>query len=241
MFQRLLTLLFVVLSPIGLSACSASGASAPTASPTPAGPRAPRVAPPVRGAYAALGASETYGVGAQPPTKGYAYLVAHALHAHPFVDVGIPGATLSSAYQQELTSALNIRPSVCTAFFGFNDVRAGVTRSAFLRDLNDLVATLRLARCKVLVIGLPNLSLLPSVKRSGVGGVGQIIASWNRGMKSVAARHGARFLDLSGYSAELASHPAYISPDGLHPSNIGHARLAQVVLAALRRFGMTGK
>jgi lysophospholipase L1-like esterase len=65
-----------------------------------------------------------------------------------------------------------------------------------------------------------------------------MVMSWNAGMRQVAARNGARFLDLGGYSAELATHPEYVSEDGLHPSNKGHARLAQVVLEAMRRFGM---
>lgn len=196
----------------------------------------------MRGAYAALGASETYGIGATPYTKGYAYLVAHALRATRFVDEGIPGATLNAAYGTELTNALAIRPELATVFFGFNDLSQGVTRASFLSDLRDLSATLHEAHVRVLIIGLPDLSLLPSVQRTHLGGVHQTVASWNAGMQQVASHTGASFLNLSDFSARLAAHPNYISADGLHPSNAGHAALGAAVVAAIRRDGLwTGR
>lgn len=235
MQHRFTTFLFLTLV---LTACStATGSTAatqPAVTPT-ATASSGRLLPPVPGAYAALGASETYGVGAQPHTKGYAYMVARSLHAHPFVDMGIPGTTLDAGYQSEVTGALAIRPQLCTVFFGFNDARAGVTRAAFLADLNDLVVTLRRARCHVLVVGLPDVSILPAVRQQHIPGVHRLVVSWNKGMKSIARKDGATFLDLAPYSKELAQHPSYVSSDGLHPSNAGHRRLAAVVVSEVRR------
>jgi lysophospholipase L1-like esterase len=53
-------------------------------------------------------------------------------------------------------------------------------------------------------------------------------------MRQVARKTGAAFLNLSSFSQELASHPDYVAADGLHPSNRGHARLAQIVAAAVQ-------
>jgi len=229
---RLAPLLLLPCLSLCLAACGASTSGAPVLpSPTHAAP-APRIAAPAPGAYAALGASETYGMGASPTSRGYAYRLARALHARRFVDPAIPGSPLHDAYDAELTAALAIRPSLATVFFGFNDLRTGVTLSAFLSDLRDLVTTLRRARARVLVIGLPNLALLPAVRRV-FPGAGGIVRTWNNGMRRVALAAGARYLDLSAYSAELATHPGYIAADGLHPSNRGHARLAQVVENAI--------
>lgn len=197
--------------------------------------REPRLAPPLPGSYAALGASETYGVGATPHTNGYAYQVARALHATRFVDVGIPGTTLDAGYNAELTSALAIRPSLCTVFFGINDLRAGVTLDAYMQNLHDLVATLRQAHAQVLIVGLPDVSKLPAVEQTHIGGLQEIVSSWNAGIEKVARQTGAHVLDLRQYDAELAAHPDYIAPDGLHPSNRGHTRLAQVVLSTVRQ------
>jgi len=233
-FRRHLTpaALLTVLAVL-LCGCVPLSNSTQPAAPTPQ-PTEPSLAPPVPHAYAALGASETYGVGARPFGKGYAYLVAHALRAHPFVDVGIPGTTLDQGYQTELTSALNIRPALCTVFFGVNDVRAGVSLSVFLRDLLDLTSTLRQAHARVLIIGMPDLSLLPATRKSNIGGLGQLSARWNHGMKRVARQTGSNFLDLAAYTRLIALHPLYISSDGLHPSNQGHAALARVVAQTIQ-------
>lgn len=216
-----------------LTACASQRSAVPAPTKTPS-VSAPRVAAALPRSYAALGASETYGVGATTPSKGYAHLVARALGARRFRDTGIPGATLNQAYDPELTSALVIRPSLCTVFFGFNDLRSGVTLKAFVRDLYDLAVTLHRAGAQVLIIGLPDLSLLPAVHRV-FPDLHSVIAEWNAGMARVARQTGAHFLDLTRYSAELAGHPQYVSADGLHPSDAGHARLAQVVTAAIRQ------
>jgi acyl-CoA thioesterase I len=211
------TALAAVLVTLGLAACGHS--TPPSTSPR---------------AYAALGASETHGDGASPHTNGYAYLVARRLGATEFRDPAISGSTLGAAYGPELSAALAIHPTLCTLFFGFNDLRQGVPLTTFRGQLRRLSTSLRAHGCRVLIIGLPNLSLLPAV-RAFFPDLGGIIAQWNGAMHAVAQETGAHFLDLRRYSRELAAHPEYISADGLHPSNLGHARLADVVVAAVRR------
>jgi lysophospholipase L1-like esterase len=226
-FVRRLLLFFPLL--MALSACGTPAPAASQPTPTRSTPILIRSHP---GTYVALGASETYGVGAQPYTQGYAYRVAKALHARRFLDLGIPGTTLDAGYQSELTRALAVHPALCTVFFGVNDLRAGVTRNNFAQELHDLVATLRRGGAKVVIVGMPNLGLLPAA--SAFPDAGTLSAAWNAAMARDARQTGATFLDLSRFSQELASHPGYVAPDGLHPSNQGHARLAQVVVAAIR-------
>jgi acyl-CoA thioesterase I len=236
---------FLVLSGLifSVSACAGGSVSPASPSPTPGVTASshstePALAPPLAGSFAALGASETYGIGAAPRTDGYAYLVAKSLHARHFVDVGIPGTTLDQGYDTELAGALSARPALCTVFFGVNDIRAGVSRATFVQDLHDLVATLRQAHAQVVIIGIPDLSKVPAVAHLHISGIHSIVSSWNAGMLQVARQTGAHFLDLRHYDAELASHPNYVSSDGLHPSNAGHARLAQVVVSAVTHAGL---
>lgn len=233
-FSPLPTLPLVVLCLL-LAACASMSAppATPTARPA-ATPSVPTLAAPLPRSYAALGASETYGVGAVPYHRGYAYLVSHDLGAAHFVDVGIPGTTLPAGYELELTRALATRPGLCTVFFGVNDLRAGVRRTTFIQDLHDLVATMRRAHAQVIIIGLPNLALVPAVARLHVANLQQLINSWNNGMRQVARETGAHFFNLAGYDAEIRSHPKYVASDGLHPSNAGHARLAQLLVQFVR-------
>lgn len=229
-----LGILTSIMLAVSLTACASMGAA-----PTPV-PRAtatstvPSLAAPLSHSYAALGASETYGVGATPYHRGYAYLVAHDLGATHFVDAGIPGTTLPAGYDIELTRALEIRPNLCTVFFGVNDLRAGIRRAAFMQDLHDLVATLRRAHAQVIIIGIPNLALVPAVAAMHLANLQQVISSWNGGMRQVARETGARFFDLTRYDTEIKNHPGYVASDGLHPSNAGHARLAQLLVRYVR-------
>jgi lysophospholipase L1-like esterase len=193
-----------------------------------------------RVAYAALGASETYGVGATAVGRSYPYRIRDALGlpAGDFADVGIPGATVGDAYQTELTSALAIEPTTCTVFFGVNDVRRTIPLPQFVSDLTDLTTTLRRARCRVLIIGLPNLVDLPALRTLPASVLSATTQQWNAAIRQVATSTGAAFLPLDSLSAELAAHPEEVAPDGLHPSNSGHARLAEVILTALRSNGL---
>jgi acyl-CoA thioesterase I len=232
--------LFALVAVLMLAGCGlASGASgSPTAGPQ---PTEPSLRPPLPASYAALGASETYGVGAVPHTDGYAYLVARALHAHPFIDTGIPGTTIDAGYESELTDALEKRPRLATVFFGVNDLRAGVDTSSFLGDLHDLVVTLRQARAQVIIVGVPDVSLLPAVRGQHISGVNTIVASWNTGMQRIARQTGAHYLDLAAFTHTLATHPRYIASDGLHPSTAGHRRLAKIVVAAIQHWQLWPK
>ena len=228
------------------SACGASGPNSTVAPRVPANggvasagavPTSPLPSSAARRiSYAALGASETAGVGAHPLDHGYAYLVHDSLDGSvdAFADTGIPGATLAEAQQTELNRALAIHPTVCTMFFGVNDIRAGVALSDFTAALADSVATLRRTGANVLVIGIPSLSQLPALRYPSRSNLDEMTRDWNEAMRTVAARTGAAFLSLEQFSGEISSHPEYLSPDGLHPSNAGHQRLAEVILAALR-------
>jgi lysophospholipase L1-like esterase len=229
-----LAILSLITLAISLTACASTGASPTPAPRVTATSPVPSLAAPLPHSYAALGASETYGVGATPYHRGYAYLVAHDLGARHFVDVGIPGTTLPAGYEIELTRALETRPSLCTVFFGVNDLRAGIHRGAFIQDMHDLVATLRRAHAQVIIIGIPNLALVPAVAAMHLANLQQVINSWNAGMRQVARETGARFFDLTRYDSEIQGHPGYVAPDGLHPSNAGHARLAHLLVQYVR-------
>lgn len=232
---RLRSILAVSGVALALAGCGTSGAPAgSTAAPRPTPTVRAYVARPIPGTYVALGASETFGIGAQPITDSYAYLVSRRLAARHFIDAGIPGTTLSQGYNAEVAQALDARAALCTVFFGTNDLRAGIPRTAFLADLRDFIATLRRSGARVLVIGLPNLAEVPAVKKLHLPDIVGIVNAWNHGMATVSHETGATFLDLGPFGRELAKHPEYVASDGLHPSNAGHRRIAQLVVQTIR-------
>ena len=186
-------------------------------------------------AYAALGASETYGVGAHPRTSAYPFLLAHWLGANRFADLGMSGATLPRAYMIELSRALAIRPTLCTLAFGSNDIARGVPLTEFLTDLRTLAGALRRSGARVLIVGLPDLSLLPRRQRQHIPNLARLSATWNTGMQSVARETGSSFLDSERFDSELKRRPNLISSDGIHPTNAGHYYIAEILLAEIRK------
>src|SRR5919199_847009 len=74
--------------------------------------------------YAAVGASETFGVGADDPLK-QAWPQVFSREAFPGGTVhnfGIPGATVAEALRDELPKALAIRPNLVTVWLNMNEM-----------------------------------------------------------------------------------------------------------------------
>ena len=94
-----------------------------------------------RPVYAALGASDAVGVGADnPPSEGWVPLVARDLPGNPeLLNLGINGAAVSDVIQQELPVALDVHPSWVSLWPGVNDLRHQISLQAFGTQLNALL------------------------------------------------------------------------------------------------------
>ena len=220
-----------------------SAAAAPTAS------RAPLV-------YAAVGASETVGVGADDPVREAwpEVLRATALPGARLVNVGASGATVRGALRSQLRAALATDPDVVTVWLAVNDLVSEVPVWVYERRLGRLVGALRADRSReVLVANVPRLWRLPAYRAclSGSGGpsegtgpspvpcllpfvptqaaVRSAVAAYNAAIERVAVAHGARLVDLSD-RRRLA---ALVAADGFHPSTAGHALVAAAFADAL--------
>jgi acyl-CoA thioesterase-1 len=230
-----------------LAACG--GASAQTSRPTPTATHQPSVI------YVALGASDAVGVGADDPnTQGYVpRLIARLPTDADALNLGILGETLHGALSQELPTALARRPTLVTVWLAANDFRScaalndDLTTGAtgYATDLNTLLDTLQAtARAQVFVANLPDMSLLPAMRPGSQllaacfqgksqAQIHALTQQWNVVIAAAVAKHGDALVDL--YSAELASHPEYISPvDGFHPTSAGYARLADLFWAQIQ-------
>jgi lysophospholipase L1-like esterase len=150
------------------------------------------------------------------------------------VNLGVVGLTLHHALQVDLPVALDAHPNLVTVWLAVNDLLAGAPLAGYRADLHVLVSRLRATGARVLVGNLPNLTLVPAAApRLGPDPSGTL-AAWNAAIADEARATGATLVDLYSNWQEIAAHPEYIGPDGLHPSVAGYARLAQIFAAALQ-------
>lgn len=185
--------------------------------------------------YVALGASDAVGVGARDPeTEGWVPRLHASMPAGArLVNLGVSGAKLSDALDQQLPVALHAKPRVVTVWLAVNDLKGGVPLANYERDLDTLLRELRATGALVAVGNVPDLSLLgfpdEVLREYGVRDRAELRAEidrWNAAIARAVRRHGALLVDLHAPWRELQAHPEYISADGFHPSTEGYARLA---------------
>jgi lysophospholipase L1-like esterase len=228
-------------------ACSTGGsAAAPPASTAPSpSPTAPRVV------YAAVGASETAGIGAQDP-RGQAWPTVFYETALPatavFYSFGVPGETTQAALTAEVPAALAVRPTLVTVWLNVDDLVAGVPAAEFEGRLGQLVHALRQGgAARVLVANTPYLDRLPLYLacRSGTAScpfagalpappeLNAAVDAYNAAIARVAQREGAVLVDLHAAGEVPDQHPDWVSQDGFHPNAAGYAAVAARFAAAL--------
>src|SRR3989440_8567229 len=238
----------LALAALTLSACGSmanTGALRPSA-PTPV-------------VYAAIGASETYGMGAGDPRQAWPQVytddvLPRSAVLHTF---GIPGATTAQALHDEVPAALAVHPTVVTVWLNVNDLVNGVATLDYEAQLRQVLRALRRGgQARVLVANTPDLAQLPAYRaclpNAPTGGptclipaglmptpqaVGAAVASYNAAISDAANKEGATLVDLNLNDSQIAQHPEWISADGVHPSSQGYAVIAKQFEGAYRRVG----
>jgi lysophospholipase L1-like esterase len=197
--------------------------------------------PPVTGPldYLALGASDAFGIGADPLTNGYVYRIEGALENERgevvnLTNLGVPGA-LADDIRSVLDGALAIGVSadIVTLWTGANDLTRGRTPADFEADLDAMLTRLRQETgARIFLADLPDLTLLPTfIAEPDPDVTPARVAAFNAVIQGAAARHGVFLVRLSTLpvTADLTS-----DVDGFHPSNEGHARIADLFLQVIR-------
>ena len=201
-------------------------------------------APPTRPiTYAAIGASDVVGQGANNPAGESWVNVLHEKlpQGSRLVRLGRGGITLREANSFELPQAIAAQPDLVTLWNCVNDATGGVPLDAYLEDLNEALSRLtRETRAQVLLLNLPDISIVTAADEEQRELVRGGVLQWNAAITTVAATFGERVhvVDLFPASAEVLEHPDYLSPDHFHPSTSGYRRLAQVVWDAMERAGV---
>jgi lysophospholipase L1-like esterase len=238
----------VVAAALTLGACATTPATGTRPSSS--------AAPPV--VYAAIGASETYGIGATDryrqawPQVFYNDVLPPSAVLYNF---GIPGATTAQALHDEVPAAVAVHPTVVTVWLNVNDLIRGVAAQDYESQLRQVLRALRRGgQARVLVANTPDLAQLPAYRaclpNAPAGesacliptgfmptpqAVSRAVADYNAAISDAARQEGATLVDLHLNDSQIAQHPEWISADGFHPSSQGYAVIAKQFEDAYRR------
>jgi lysophospholipase L1-like esterase len=217
----------------------------------------PSPATPARVVYAAIGASETYGIGAGNPRQAWPQVFTDDVLPRSAVlhNFGVPGATTAQALHDEVPAALAVHPTVVTVWLNVNGLINGVAAQEYETQLRQLLRALRRGgQARVLVANTPDLAQLPAYRAclpgAPAGGpaclipagfmptpeaVAAAVAAYNTAISDAAKQEGATLVDLHLNNSQISQHPEWISPDGFHPSGQGYAVIAKQFEDAYRR------
>ncbi len=149
--------------------------------------------------------------------------------------VQVSNAGLSGEWAQDGARRLpavlaNARPEVLILLEGINDIGSqldlGVLRAG--NALNSMAAEGRNRNIRVI------LATLPPSRIGGTHAVAtRLITDYNARVRAIATGEGAALVDL--YEGMITDIPRYIGVDGLHPTEAGYERMAELIFGAIRK------
>lgn len=194
--------------------------------------------PQARLTYVALGASDTFGIGADDPqSENWPTDLSMKLgRGVRLVNLGIPDVSLHDALSVELPVALDAHPNMVTIWLAVNDLKDNVPLRNYAHDLDLLLSRIQTAypHARIAVANVPNLTLLPYFAPYNPQTLSSLIQDYNTTIASTVQYHHALLVDLFKQWHELRQHPEYISSDGLHPSTLGYTRIAEIFYQSLQ-------
>lgn len=181
--------------------------------------------------FVALGDSLTEGVGDPHPAwpnglRGWADLVAAVLAAHDpsteYANLALRGKTARDVTAEQLPLALEMQPDIVTIWAGGNDVlRPRLKLDNVLQPLDDALAQLAATTTVIVLTGF-------EVSGSPVLGALRVrVRALNVGLCEIARDRGALVADVSERGAWVDRR--LWAGDRVHPSPLGHQRLATQV------------
>ena len=142
-------------------------------------------------------------------------------------NAGLPGEVVEDAAGRLPGVLSSYRPAVLLLFHGYNDLYAGtsVSRTASYLDLMAKEGRNRGVRVF--------LATLPPPRPGGARSVpASLVAALNERIRITAAGEGAALVDL--YAPLVSDIHRYIGTDGLHPTEAGYQRIAELFFEAIR-------
>ena len=194
--------------------------------------------PHARLTYVAIGASDTFGIGADDPqSENWPTDLSLKLGSGVnLINLGVPGITAHQALSVELPIAIDAHPNLVTIWLAVNDIIDKVPLASYSQALDQMLTRLQAANpaVRIAVGNVPDLTVLHYFASYDVAALTQTVQAYNASITSIVARHHAILVNIYQQWQTLRSHPEYISDDGLHPSTLGYTQLAELYYEALQ-------
>jgi lysophospholipase L1-like esterase len=138
-----------------------------------------------------------------------------------YANLAVRGKRAAQVRADQLAPALALRPDLASVLAGLNDLlRKQCDVAAVAAEIEAMTAALREAGADVLLFTLPDPVKVNPLARAAA----PRLRALNAMVRDVAARHGARVVDLD--RTPVASDPRLWALDRLHANPEGHARIA---------------
>ncbi|MEU2391781.1 SGNH/GDSL hydrolase family protein [Streptomyces sp. NPDC007369] len=185
--------------------------------------------------YVALGDSQTEGLGDGDDTtglRGWADRLAEQLARHhpglQYANLAVRGRLAGQVRAEQLAPALALRPDLATVVAGVNDLlRPRFDADAAAGHLEAAFAALAAQGARVATVTFPDVSLITPLARP----LAPRVTALNHRIREAARRHGVAVAETADHP--VVTDPRLWSPDRLHASPLGHARIAAAVAQAL--------
>jgi lysophospholipase L1-like esterase len=190
----------------------------------------------------ALGDSLAFGSGASAPDRGFifrAYLRVLARYPGSRIDNdAIPGSQAGDVLRLQVPRLAHVRADAVVICVGGNDVVRRVEPGDFAGSYGRLVARVRALEPQAAIVccGVPDVGQSPLFTGPDNADVTRLSRSDDAAVRAVAARYHALFVDLYAATARRRHDAArFLSEDRFHPSDAGHAALADILAPELLR------
>lgn len=178
--------------------------------------------------YVALGDSYTVGTAVSSNDSWPSQLVGRLGGRLELVaNLGVNGYSTDDLIAAELPALDDLDPEFVTVQIGVNDVVRGVPHATYAANVELILDELlkRLTPARILAVATPDYTLTPA--GSSFGDPAQQsaeIARFNDVLRIAAESRGIAFVaEIYEISRRVASDPALVSGDGLHPSRTQYA------------------
>lgn len=153
--------------------------------------------------------------------------VSYPLQTPTVANAGFPGVPVGVAFNRFVTEMTRVQPEVVLLVMGYNDVGTAAD-VAFGANVLDSMVREAQARGARVFLG----TLTPAISGRSRSQNEALLNTMNVRIRSIAASRGAVLVDLfEGFQPAVFT---WIGIDGLHPTEAGYVRIAELFFAAIR-------